>query len=53
MKKIFDMQAARKAAEQRKYRDGVLDAYDRIDRALKRNQCEQAAEVRRNARNKL
>ena len=53
MKKVIDLEAARKAAEHRKHRDGVLDAYDRIDHATKRNQREQAAEVRRIARNKL
>jgi hypothetical protein len=53
MKKVTDMQAARKAAEHQKYRDSVLEAYDRIDRSIKRDQREQAAEVRRNARNKL
>ena len=51
MKKPIDMQAARKAAEQRKYRDMVLDAFDRREHEAKRDQREQAAEVRRKARN--
>ncbi|AFR18517.1 hypothetical protein V4E86_22410 [Burkholderia pseudomallei] len=51
--KVIDMKAARKAAEQRKHRDTVLDIYDQMDRATKRTQREQAADVRRKARNKL
>ncbi|OXI42451.1 hypothetical protein CFB84_24900 [Burkholderia aenigmatica] len=51
VKKVIDLRAARKAAEQRKYRDMVLDAFDRLDHADKRTKREQAAEVRRKARN--
>lgn len=51
MKKPIDLQAARKAAEQRKYRDTALDTFDRLQHEAKRDQREQAAEVRRKARN--
>ncbi|WP_174429546.1 hypothetical protein [Burkholderia metallica] len=53
MKKVIDLRAARKAAEQRKYRDTVLEIYDRMDRADQRSQREQVAEVRRKARNQF
>ncbi|WP_186215891.1 hypothetical protein [Burkholderia gladioli] len=53
MKKIADLQAARKAAEQSKHRDTVLAIYDQMDRTTKRTQREQAADVQRKARNKL
>ncbi|MBU9635456.1 hypothetical protein [Burkholderia multivorans] len=53
MKKVIDLRAVRKAAEQRKYRDTVLEIYDRMDRAVQRSQREQAAEVRRKARNQF
>ncbi|CAE6811032.1 hypothetical protein R69746_05618 [Paraburkholderia aspalathi] len=53
MKKVIDLSAARKAAEKRKYKDLVLEVYDRIERGEKRQQREQAAEVRRKARNTL
>ncbi|CAJ0692987.1 hypothetical protein [Ralstonia mannitolilytica] len=53
MKKIIDMKVARKSVEQRKYRDMVLDAFDRREHETKRDQREQAAEVRRKARNAL
>ncbi|MGS1033147.1 hypothetical protein [Burkholderia glumae] len=53
MKKVIDFNAARKAAEQRKYHDTVLEIYDRMDRTDQRVKRDQASEVRRNARNKL
>lgn len=51
MTKVVDLQAARKAAEQQKYKDSVLDAFDQIKHIDKRAQKDQAAEVRRKARN--
>lgn len=51
--KVIDMKAARKAAEQQKRRDAVLDAFDRLDHADKRTQRERAADVRRKARNQI
>ena len=53
MKKVIDLRAARKAAEQRKYRDTVLEIYDRMDRADERTKRDQASEVRRKARNEF
>ncbi|WP_446903026.1 hypothetical protein [Burkholderia sp. YIM B11467] len=53
MKKVIDLRTARKAAEQRKYRDTVLEIYDRMDRADDRTKREQASEVRRKARNQF
>ena len=53
MKKVVDIRAARKAAQKRKYNALVLDAFDRMEHEDKRQQREQAADVRRNARNKL
>lgn len=51
MKKVIDLQAARKAAEHKKYKSTVLEAYDKIEHLEKRSQQEQAAEIRRKARN--
>lgn len=51
MKKVVDLQAARKAAEQKKYKDTVLDMFDQLKHTEKRAQKDQAAEVRRKARN--
>ncbi|WP_167375367.1 hypothetical protein [Burkholderia metallica] len=51
--KVIAMKAARKAAEQRKHRDTVLDAFDRLEHADKRTKREQAADVRRKARNQF
>ncbi|MDN7744696.1 hypothetical protein QZM78_11630 [Burkholderia multivorans] len=53
MKKVIDLRAARKAAEQRKYRDTVLEIYGRMDRADARAKREKASEVRRKARNQF
>lgn len=50
MKKVIDLMAARKAAEQKKHKSIVLDAFDDIKHIEKRAQKEQAAEVRRKAR---
>lgn len=51
MKKVIDLQAARKAAEHRKYKEMVLKVWDDMEHTDKRQQKEQAAEVRRKARN--
>lgn len=51
MKKVVDLQAARKAAEQKKYKDMVLGAFDDIKHTEKRAQKDQAAAIRRKARN--
>lgn len=51
MKKVVDLQAARKAAEHKKYKATVLDAFDQIEHIEKRAEKDQAAEVRRKARN--
>jgi hypothetical protein len=51
MSKVIDLKAARKAAEQQKYKDAVLGAFDYIKHTEKRAQKERAAEVRRKARN--
>lgn len=51
MKKVIDLQAARKAAEQKKYSSTVLDVFDQLEHNKKRAEQEQAAEVRRKARN--
>jgi len=51
MKKVIDLQAARKAAEQQKYKSMVLDAFDDLKHTEKRAQKDQTAEVRRKARN--
>lgn len=51
MTKVVDLQAARKAAERKKHNSTVLDVFDRLDHIDKRAQKEQAAKVRRKARN--
>jgi hypothetical protein len=51
MKKVVDLQAARKAAEHKKYSSTVLDVFDRLEHTEKRAKQEEAAEVRRKARN--
>jgi hypothetical protein len=53
MKKIVDLRATRKAAQQRKHRDTVLGIFDQMERADKRTQREQAADIRRKARNQF
>jgi hypothetical protein len=53
VKKVIDLAAARKAAETKKYGSTVLDVFDQLEHNEKRAKQEQAAEVRRNARNKL
>lgn len=53
MKKIVDLRAARKAAEQRKQRDAVLEAFDQLAHTDKRVQREKASEVRRKVRNQF
>jgi hypothetical protein len=62
MKKVIDLSAARKASESKqadtrkgtyRYASLVLKAWDDMDHAEKRTQREQAAEVRRKARNTL
>jgi hypothetical protein len=53
MKKVVDIRAARKAAQKRKYSALVLDTFDRMEHESNRQQREQTAQVRRNARNKL
>jgi lactate dehydrogenase-like 2-hydroxyacid dehydrogenase len=53
VKKVIDLQAARKAAEQKKYKSAVLDVFDQLEHNEKRAQQDKGAEVRRNARNKL
>jgi hypothetical protein len=51
MRKVVDLQAARKAAEHKKYSSVVLDVFDRLKHTEKRAEKDQAAEVRRKARN--
>ena len=51
MTKVVNLRAARKAAEQKKYSSTVLDVFDQLEHTEKRAQKEQAAEVRRKARN--
>jgi hypothetical protein len=51
MTKVVELKAARKAAEQKKYKDTVLDVFDQLEHTEKRAQKDQAAEVRRKARN--
>ncbi|MDN7609537.1 hypothetical protein QZM28_22860 [Burkholderia multivorans] len=53
MKKIVDLRAARKAAEQRKQRDAVLEAFDQLAHTEKQAQREKASEVRRRARSQF
>jgi len=53
MKKVIDLSAARKAAEKKKYSALVLETFDRFEHDAKKRQREQAAEVRRKARNTL
>lgn len=53
MTKIVDMKAAKQAAEQRKYADLVLANYDDLNHQHQRDQKDKAAEVNRQARNKI
>lgn len=53
MRKSTNIRAARKAAQQRKYAALVVDAFDRIEHAERRERRDEAAKVRRDARNRL
>lgn len=53
MRKSQSIRAARKAAEKRKYDAFMLDTFDKLEHTDRRDQRDQAAEVRRKARGRL
>jgi hypothetical protein len=48
--KVVHLKAAKAAREHKRYSNAVLEAYDRIERNVKRVKAEEASEVRRKAR---